>query len=216
MPRYRVEVVIFDCDSTLSAIEGIDELARRAGLHDQLAPLTAAAMEGRMSLDEVYRRRLELVRPSRAELEWLGRRYVETLVPDAAAVMTALLAAGKQVHIVSGGLRPAVLAAGRRLAIADDHVHAVDIQFGTSGAYAGFDTASPLAANGGKKIVCGRIAADRNGAVLVGDAITDLEAAQPGVHVIGFGGVVRRDAVALAAEEFLEGPSLLPLLDLID
>jgi phosphoserine phosphatase len=35
--------VCFDCDSTLSRIEGIDELARRAGLEQEIAPLTDAA-----------------------------------------------------------------------------------------------------------------------------------------------------------------------------
>ena len=34
------DIVCFDCDSTLSKIEGIDELGRQSGLFDQLAALT--------------------------------------------------------------------------------------------------------------------------------------------------------------------------------
>ena len=39
------DVVFFDCDSTLSTIEGVDELARRRGV--DVARLTADAMAAR-------------------------------------------------------------------------------------------------------------------------------------------------------------------------
>jgi phosphoserine phosphatase len=37
------DIVCFDCDSTLSEIEGIDELANRAGCGAAMAALTNAA-----------------------------------------------------------------------------------------------------------------------------------------------------------------------------
>ena len=43
MPKFRT--VLFDCDSTLSAIEGIDELAVHC--RDEVEQLTDAAMRGR-------------------------------------------------------------------------------------------------------------------------------------------------------------------------
>ncbi len=46
------QVILFDCDSTLSTIEGIDVLAERAGVVDQVVPLTNAAMDGRLRLEE--------------------------------------------------------------------------------------------------------------------------------------------------------------------
>ena len=69
MPRYRT--VLLDCDSTLSAIEGIDELAVQC--REEVAALTDAAMRGLIPLEEVYGRRLELVRPTRAGLDALGQ-----------------------------------------------------------------------------------------------------------------------------------------------
>jgi len=65
MPRFRT--VLFDCDSTLSAIEGIDELAVHC--RDDVEQLTDAAMRGRIPLEEVYGRRLRLVQPTRAAVE---------------------------------------------------------------------------------------------------------------------------------------------------
>ena len=69
--------ILFDCDSTLSTVEGIDLLAGRAKVADHVVPLTRAAMDGTLALEEVYARRLDLIRPSLADIAWLGRRYVE-------------------------------------------------------------------------------------------------------------------------------------------
>ena len=54
------DLIFFDCDSTLSHIEGIDELARQKGIFDEVQQLTAAAMDGEVHLSSVYDRRLDL------------------------------------------------------------------------------------------------------------------------------------------------------------
>ena len=54
MKNWRYPLVVFDCDSTLSTIEGVDELALRAGVGDEVARLTTAAMAGEVPLDQVY------------------------------------------------------------------------------------------------------------------------------------------------------------------
>src|SRR5258708_9034207 len=101
------ELIIFDCDSTLSAIEGIDELARWQGRAAQVAELTHRAMNGDVPLETVYGERLELLKPTRDQLRQLGQLYRRHLVPGADQVIAALQAAGRQVFIVSGGLAEA-------------------------------------------------------------------------------------------------------------
>ena len=147
MPRFRT--VLFDCDSTLSAIEGIDELAVHC--RHEVERLTDAAMRGRIPLEEVYGRRLGLVQPARVAVDALGREYVARLVPDAAATVAALHAAGVDVRIISGGLLPAVLAVARVVGVGVNRVAAVDITFSADGSYAGFDASSPLSMSGGKR-----------------------------------------------------------------
>src|SRR5215210_6885983 len=100
--------VVFDCDSTLSEIEGIDELAGARRV--EVERLTQAAMLGEIPLEAVYGRRLEIIRPTRAQIDALAQRYIEGLVPDAHSVVTALQAAGVVVRVMSGGLLPAVVA----------------------------------------------------------------------------------------------------------
>ena len=211
MPRFST--VVFDCDSTLSVVEGIDELA---GPHrSAIAALTDAAMRGELLLEEVYGRRLALVRPSRDRLAALGALYVEQLVPDARETVAALRAEGIAVRVVSGGLRPAVLAVARALGVPDDHVAAVDVRFDRNGDYSGWDDASPLAYTMGK-----RAQLEAWGSVLippvmiVGDGITDLEARPPADAFIAFAGVIARDAVIAASDAVIRERSLAPVLAL--
>ena len=58
--------VVFDCDSTLVAVEGIDELS--GPYRDRITALTDAAMDGSVPLEEVYGRRLEIIQPTRAQV----------------------------------------------------------------------------------------------------------------------------------------------------
>jgi phosphoserine phosphatase len=207
--------VVFDCDSTLSAMEGVEELA---GPHAaELAAMTGLAMDGRIALEEVYARRLELVRPSRAQVEEIGRLYVERSLPHAAELVAALQRLGKRVRIVSGGLHPAVLALARALGIPDRRVDAVELRWDESGAYAGFDADSPLCRSGGKLRVLERIRAepDCGELALVGDGVTDLEAAPLAARFVAFGGVVRREPVFAAARVRCESADLADLLALL-
>ncbi|WP_341930728.1 HAD-IB family phosphatase, partial [Methyloversatilis discipulorum] len=191
-----MRAILFDCDSTLSTIEGIDVLAEQAGVVDQVVPLTNAAMEGRLKLEEAYAARLDLIKPDASTIDAVGRQYIETRVDGAAEAIAALGALGWQVHVVSGGIRQAVLAIARFLGVPDERVHAVDLRFDANGHYAGFDPESPLARSGGKAEIVRRVGAGAERVVMVGDGITDLEAGDAGALVIGFGGVVRREIVA--------------------
>ena len=78
--------VYFDCDSTLSSIEGVDELLQFADptLRQEIAELTAQAMDGSRPLAEVYETRLQRLAPRRDQLDEVGGHYVQNVVPDGA------------------------------------------------------------------------------------------------------------------------------------
>lgn len=215
-PAGRFRTVIFDCDSTLCSIEGVDELASgRPGLRDEIAQLTDAAMRGDVPLEDVYGLRLQLVKPTRTQLDRLGQRYIESLVPDAPEVVTALRENGIEVRIISGGMRLAVLAVARTLGVDEALVRAVDIRFEADGSYAGFDSASPLTRSGGKRLVVEQwdppIARP---AMLVGDGMTDLEARPALDYFVAFAGVIERKHVIEAADAVITTTSLAPVLPL--
>ena len=205
--------VIFDCDSTLSAVEGIDELA--VGHREEVVRLTTLAMAGAIPLEQVYARRLDLIRPSRAELERVGALYIAHLVPDAGRVIRELQVAGVVVRVLSGGLAPAVRRVAAHLGIGAAEVAAVEVYFSGAGAYTGFDTASPLARSGGKREwIAAHVAELPRPIMLVGDGITDLEARPVIDRFIAFAGVVSRPEVIRQADAVILGRSLLPVLEI--
>ena len=124
--RAKYRFVFFDVDSTLVTIEGIDVLA--AG-NEEIVRLTDAAMNGEIPLDEVYGRRLELIRPTRADVEALGRRYVSSMVDGAEETIATLRDAGADVHLISGGIAEAIAPLAEKLGIAPRAVHAVSLRF---------------------------------------------------------------------------------------
>jgi phosphoserine phosphatase len=209
------ETIVFDCDSTLSSVEGIDELA---GEHEEaVRELTRRAMDGEVALDEVYGRRLEMIQPDRAAIERVATRYVEALVPGIEEVFQTLQGANKRLAIVSGGLFPAVLAVADALGVDRSAVHAVDLYFHADGSYAGFQEDSPLARSGGKLEVLANIAAspEAGSVALVGDGVTDLEALPAISRFVAWGGVVHREDVHKRSACSTDGPDARELLNFL-
>ena len=186
---YRL--VFFDVDSTLVTIEGIDILGRG---DRRIVELTEAAMNGAIPIEEVYARRLSLIRPSRPDVEALAKQYRQSLVDGAAETIDALLRADAIVHLVTAGIEQAILPLAETLGV--PNVHAVRLEFADDGAYVDFDRRSPLTRAGGKEIVVRDVRARTKGkAAFVGDGASDLEA-KPAVDLfIGFGGVRERALV---------------------
>jgi len=226
------DFVFFDCDSTLSTIEGIDELARARGKFAEVKAMTDAAMEGEIHLQSVYDRRLQLLSPNRGEIRRLEQLYRQTVVPNTQTVIAALQQLGKELFIVSGGLLAAVKPFGEWLGIPGANIRAVDVEYNRlSGQWWDYQQdqwgqrpdvqymhpkESPLMESHGKADVIRELLGTRTGRiVLIGDGMSDV-AARPAVDwVIGFGGVITRPRVAANADVFIKANTLAPVLPLV-
>jgi phosphoserine phosphatase len=205
--------VVFDCDSTLSAIEGIEYIS--AGHREEVEALTRGAMDGTVPLEAVYGRRLELVKPDRAAIEGLTAAYIDALVPDARDVVTALRAEGVAVRVISGGLLPAVRGLAAALGLSEGDVAAVDVRFDPDGRWAGWETGSPLARSGGKsEILSAWRGVLPTPVMMVGDGATDAETRDVVDVFVAYCGVVERAAVAARADFVIRAASLAPVLAL--
>jgi phosphoserine phosphatase len=198
-------LIVFDCDSTLSSIEGVDELARGCGpeLFAEVEAMTHAAMDGKISVESVFGQRLEIIRPSQAEVAKIGQRYIETIEPTALATVRTLREWGWEIAILSGGFRPAIQPLADHLGI--KIVEAVDLFFDGMGAYQGFDQAYPTTRSGGKPEVI-RSLRERlkpSMMVMVGDGVSDLETLPEVDRFIGFGRYTAREKVWQEAESFV-------------
>ncbi|MGH7444553.1 MAG: HAD-IB family phosphatase [Longimicrobiales bacterium] len=209
----RVGTVVFDCDSTLCATEGIEELARMRGA--SVRDLTEAVMRGEVPMEEVFSRRLAIVQPAQSDVETLKQIYIDKLVPDARETVRALLDEGIQVRIMSAGVRAAVEAVGAELGLSPRHVAGVDISFDAKGEYDDFDVDSPLARAFGKRDLLRVWRSETGGSfMMVGDGATDLEAADAADVFVAYAGVVERPAIVAEADVVIRSPSLAPVLPL--
>ena len=202
MPRYAS--VVLDVDSTLCNVEGVDWLAklRGADVAKRSANLTDRAMNGELPIEAVYAERMDLIRPTREEVDALARVYVEKLAEGAATAIRALREAGIRVVLVSGGLRRAIWPVARSVGVGQADLNAVDVQWDHSGTYQDFDRQSPLTTQHGKVEVVRGLNLPRP-ILAVGDGATDA-AMRPAVDAFyAFTGFHRREAVVAAADEEL-------------
>jgi len=209
-----LKLVIFDCDSTLSAIEGIDELARGRGpqVFAEVEAMTMAAMEGKIAVEDVFARRLEIIRPRRVDVAAVGRQYVEQVEPAARATIRQLQAAGWTPLILSGGFRQVIAPLAAHLGIT--RVEAVDLWFDAAGNYAGYDTEFPTTRSGGKPELIAALKRELAPArtVMVGDGVSDLETRDEVDLFVGFGRYTERAKVKAGAHAFIHSMAELPPL----
>jgi phosphoserine phosphatase len=226
------EDVFFDCDSTLTTVEGIDILAERLGKGREIRALTEAAMDGAVDLRAVYGRRLDAIGATRADVRALREVYKKHVVEDAAAVIATLQSLGHSVYVVSGGLLEPVMEFALWLGVSPRHVRAVGVDYdelsgdwwrrgdgdGSQGErrYLSYH-AGALSESDGKAAIVREISggAQRRRSLLVGDGVSDLLAQSAVDLFVGYGGVAIRGRVKEEAPVFFATTSLAPVLVLV-
>lgn len=201
----RFNSIVLDVDSTLSGIEGIDWLANLRGKEVAAwsTALTERAMRGEIPIEAVYGERLRAVRPTLPEIEQLGREYIDRIAPRAREALSAIKGAKVRIVMVSGGLREAILPLAATLGVAEQDLHAVSVAFDESGGYAGFDEASPLTRQTGKRTLVGGMGL--KGPILaVGDGMTDCEMKAVVDSFAAYTGFTRREPVIERADFVIE------------
>ena len=206
------KLLIFDCDSTLSSIEGIDELGRLRGpeIFKRVEDMTNEAMDGKIPVEAVFGRRLEIILPEAQHVAQIGQRYIDTIEPDAKRVIDEARAAGWTVLILSGGFRQAIRPLADHLGI--DRVEAVDLFFDANGRYQRFDETYPTTRSGGKPEVVKQLRRELSPSciVMVGDGVSDLETKTVVDLFVGFGRYVAREKVRQGASAFITRLADLP------
>jgi phosphoserine phosphatase len=226
----RFQHVFFDCDSTLTTVEGIDVLAENAGKGDHIKTLTNAAMDGEIDLKDVYGKRLELINPTRREIREIRQAYKNNIVEDAQELIAALQYLGHNVYIISGGLLDPVREFGIYLGVPAENIRAVGVQYNglsgdwwldnsvadktTTNSYLQYKQGALTVSDGKAQIVRELLGEQKGHALLVGDGNSDYHASPAVDLFVGFGGVVTRDQVLQDAPVFIHSPSIAPLLPL--
>ena len=100
--RHARRLIVFDMDSTLIQCEVIDELAKHAGVGDQVARITESAMNGNIDFKESFTRRVALLRGLDESVLAEVAGTLE-LTEGAERVVSTLKKLGYKIGIISGG-----------------------------------------------------------------------------------------------------------------
>lgn len=180
--RRNRRLVVFDMDSTLIQQEVIDELAKKAGVGDQVSKVTEAAMQGELDFRESLRQRVAL-------LEGLDESVLRevaqelTLTEGAERLIRTLKAFGYKTAIVSGGFSYFGRHLQEKLGV--DYIYANEL--GIRNGKATGEVEGPIV-DGERKAELLQEIADREGLTLdqviaVGDGANDL----PMLRLAGLG-----------------------------
>ena len=100
--RKNKRMICFDMDSTLVEMEGIDEMARKAGVHREVARITDKAMRGDFDFEESLRQRVAMLKGLSLD-DVMAIRNQMIVSQGADALLTTLKWLGFKLGIVSGG-----------------------------------------------------------------------------------------------------------------
>jgi phosphoserine phosphatase len=123
--RRNRRLFVFDMDSTLIEGEVIDELAKLAGVGDEVVKVTESAMRGEIEFQESFRRRVALLCGLK-ETRVLGLLRTIPLVEGAEQLIGTLRILGYKTAILSGGFNFFARDLQARLGI--DYVFANDLE----------------------------------------------------------------------------------------
>lgn len=123
--RRNRRLFAFDMDSTLIQGEVIDELARLAGVGEQVAGITEAAMRGELNFDESFTRRVALLKGLPAERVYSLLDNIP-MADGAERLIRTLKLLGYKTAILSGGFT--FFARGLQEQLGIDYVHANELE----------------------------------------------------------------------------------------
>ncbi len=181
--RRNRRLICFDMDSTLIETEVIDELAHAAGVGEQVAAITEAAMRGELDFQESFRQRMALL-----------KGLDESVLADIAARLPVTEGAERLIrHVKALGYKTAILSGGfsyfgeylqQRLGI--DYVYANTLTFDDQGKLTG-EVSGTIVDGERKAELLQTIARNENisleQVIAVGDGANDL----PMLNVAGLG-----------------------------
>jgi len=124
--RRNRRLILFDMDSTLIQCEVIDELAKVAGVGEQVAAITESAMRGEIGFRESFHQRIALLK-GMPETVLNGIADNLPITEGAPRLISNLKKLGYKVGILSGGFTYFAHRLQKELGI--DYVHANELDF---------------------------------------------------------------------------------------
>ena len=125
----RKRLLIADMDSTVITSESLDDMARLAGIADDILPITTRAMRGELDFEQALDARLNLFAGKPASLVDEALAEVE-FSGGATTLVRTMRAAGASCYLVSGGFTVITSPVAERCGFTGTHANHLEIQGG--------------------------------------------------------------------------------------
>ncbi|MCE0722929.1 MULTISPECIES: HAD-IB family phosphatase [Legionella] len=209
-----IDTFFFDCDGTLSLIEGINELATMNGVAQQVHEITERCMGQTGMTPNDYQQRLSYVQPTREQIEELAERYKRNIAPGAQELFQLLHHFNKKIYIISAGIKMAVVPFAEDLRVPSSNVLAVEVYFDKQGNYQDFDRQSNMTQGNGKTLEIASILKPGERSLLIGDGVSDWEARETVTRFIGFAGLNPKEWVKNHSDFYITNTSFYSIIPL--
>jgi D-3-phosphoglycerate dehydrogenase len=201
--------LVFDFDSTLVSVEGLDELFARslADAPDRDSRLAAfqeitdLGMSGEITAEDSLERRLAVLAADRALVREVGEEIARHLSPSVERHLDFFRVNFSRVGVVSGGFEELILPTLGRLGLPASGLQAHRFRYDPSGRILGLDPGTVIA-QGGKPAAVARLRSSGEALWMIGDGATDLEVRERGLadRFIAFTENRRREPVVSKAD----------------
>ncbi len=169
----RPGAIALDMDMTSVQIEGIDEIARRVGVYDEVAAITAGAMRGGLDFATSLRKRVAMLKGGRASvIDDVKKIMTETDGLD--ALMRAADQGSWKKGICSGGFTQLICVLERKYGLDMVRANTLGIEDGAlTGEVVGAITDAKAKAQGVRDLIA-MAGADQKNSIVLGDGANDL------------------------------------------
>ncbi len=218
-----MDTLVFDFDSTLVSVEGLDELFERSldGLPDReervarFREITDKGMAGEISAESSLERRLQLLDVDRPLIERVADGIRMSLSPSVDRNRDFFRDQGDRIHVISGGFEELIAPTLHRLGISRNRLHAHRFRFDEGEKVVGIDPDTAMG-RGGKPEALKRLSLDPSRVWVIGDGVTDLELKALGLadRFVAYTEVRHREPVVRGADHIVR--SMDELLNLLE
>jgi D-3-phosphoglycerate dehydrogenase len=175
-------VLVFDFDSTLVSVEGLDELFARtltnaADQRERVAAfreITDLGMAGGLTAEESLTRRLAVLNADRGQVQSVGEAIRSFVTPSVIRHREFFKENRDRIYVLSGGFEELIRPTLEDLAIPADRLLAHRFLFDERSRVVGLDPDTPVA-RGGKPGALGALPRADRPVWAIGDGATDLE-----------------------------------------
>ncbi|WP_321419718.1 phosphoserine phosphatase SerB [uncultured Methanomethylovorans sp.] len=209
------KLIVFDMDSTLIDAETIDELAKAAGVGQEVSAITERAMKGEIDFSQALTERVKLLKGLALEDATTALDKMP-LMPGAKELINFVKSVGYTTAMVSGGFTLSSERVGKLLGI--DHIVSNELIV-EDGIITG-EVVGSLTAQNSKELVLEEIAAQHGIApedcIVVGDGANDICIFKRARYAIAFNSkpVLRQHADIVIIEKNLK--AVIPVIESFD